>query len=86
MTDTISLFKLLEESPVNNDILKVENDGHNEFTIYCRNEESTIVLANHADIGVNSEHLVNVLGFDLIPAGRYPAIILGDTAAYIQFI
>lgn len=47
MTDTISLFKLLEESPVNNDILKVENDGHNEFTIYCRNEESTIVLANY---------------------------------------
>lgn len=43
-------------------------------------------LTFHADIGVNSEHLVNVLGFDLIPAGRYPAIILGDTAAYIQFI
>ena len=42
-------------------------------------------LTFHTDIDVMSEALQQQLGVDQIPAGDYPAIVLGDTAIYIQF-
>lgn len=42
-------------------------------------------LTFHADIDVVSKKLQEQLGFDQIPAGRYPATIFGDSAIYVQF-
>lgn len=42
-------------------------------------------LSFHADIEVLSEQLQRQLGFTQIPAGKYPAMILGDTAIYVRF-
>lgn len=39
----------------------------------------------HADIDVESAELQKQLGFDQIPAGRYPATTLQDSSIYIQF-
>lgn len=42
-------------------------------------------LTFHADIDVVSEQFQKQLGFDQIPAGRYPTTTLGDSAIYVQF-
>ena len=42
-------------------------------------------LTFHADIDVVSKKLQEELGFDQIPAGRYPATTFGDSAIYVQF-
>lgn len=42
-------------------------------------------LTFHADIEIESKKLQEILGSDLIPAGRYPASNLGDSAIYVQF-
>ena len=43
-------------------------------------------LTFHADINVLSESLQQLLGVELIPAGRYQATTLGDSAIYVQFL
>lgn len=42
-------------------------------------------LTFHADIDVISEQFQRQLGFEQIPAGRYPTTILGDSVIYVQF-
>lgn len=43
-------------------------------------------LTFHADINVESDSLQELIGFNQIPAGRYPASALGDSAIFIKFL